>query len=86
MEALVAAGVDTVILAVSYRAELLEQEMARHADQLGKQRSVPVERENASFRSAKFTDTSKICFGSPSSFPDGFMGDLQHCRSLQGEA
>lgn len=35
MEALVKAGVDTVILAVSYRAELLEQEMAKQADQLG---------------------------------------------------
>ncbi|OZC08379.1 nucleotidyl transferase [Onchocerca flexuosa] len=35
MEALVAAGVDTVILAVSYRAELLEQQMKQHADQLG---------------------------------------------------
>lgn len=35
MEALVAAGVDTVILAVSYRAELLEQEMAQHAINLG---------------------------------------------------
>ncbi|EFO18705.1 hypothetical protein LOAG_09793 [Loa loa] len=35
MEALVAVGVDTVILAVSYRAELLEQQMKQHADQLG---------------------------------------------------
>uniref|UniRef100_A0A0R3S0K0 mannose-1-phosphate guanylyltransferase n=1 Tax=Elaeophora elaphi TaxID=1147741 RepID=A0A0R3S0K0_9BILA len=35
MEALVAAGVDTVILAVSYRAELLEQQMKQHADELG---------------------------------------------------
>lgn len=34
MEALVAAGVDTVILAVSYRAELLEQQMKQYADQL----------------------------------------------------
>ncbi|CAG9537207.1 unnamed protein product [Cercopithifilaria johnstoni] len=35
MEALVAASVDTVILAVSYRAELLEQQMKQHAEQLG---------------------------------------------------
>lgn len=35
MEALVTAGVDTVILAVSYRAELLEQRMKQYADQLG---------------------------------------------------
>ncbi|VDN55895.1 unnamed protein product [Dracunculus medinensis] len=35
MEALVAAGVDTVILAVSYRAEQLEKEMSKYAQDLG---------------------------------------------------
>ncbi|EGT40074.1 hypothetical protein CAEBREN_32177 [Caenorhabditis brenneri] len=35
MEALAAVGVDTVVLAVSYRAEQLEQEMTVHADRLG---------------------------------------------------
>ncbi|CAB3406458.1 unnamed protein product [Caenorhabditis bovis] len=35
MEALAAVGVDIVVLAVSYRAEQLEQEMAVHADRLG---------------------------------------------------
>uniref|UniRef100_A0A1I7TXC2 mannose-1-phosphate guanylyltransferase n=1 Tax=Caenorhabditis tropicalis TaxID=1561998 RepID=A0A1I7TXC2_9PELO len=35
MEALSAVGVDTVVLAVSYRAEQLEQEMTVHADRLG---------------------------------------------------
>ncbi|VDK48337.1 unnamed protein product [Anisakis simplex] len=35
IQALVNAGVDTVILAVSYRAELLEKEMAEQATQLG---------------------------------------------------
>lgn len=35
MEALVAAGVDTVILAVSYRAEQLEKEMSKYAKDLG---------------------------------------------------
>ncbi|CAD6195210.1 unnamed protein product [Caenorhabditis auriculariae] len=35
MEALAAVGVDTVVLAVSYRAEQLEQEMAVHASRLG---------------------------------------------------
>lgn len=45
MEALVKAGVDTVILAVSYRAELLEQEMAKQADQLGIKVHFSVEEE-----------------------------------------
>ncbi|CAI5446975.1 unnamed protein product [Caenorhabditis angaria] len=35
MEALAQVGVDTVVLAVSYRAEQLEQEMAVHAERLG---------------------------------------------------
>uniref|UniRef100_A0A8R1HMU9 mannose-1-phosphate guanylyltransferase n=1 Tax=Caenorhabditis japonica TaxID=281687 RepID=A0A8R1HMU9_CAEJA len=35
MEALAAVGVDTVVLAVSYRADQLEQEMTAHADRLG---------------------------------------------------
>ncbi|CAI2350744.1 unnamed protein product [Caenorhabditis sp. 36 PRJEB53466] len=35
LEALAAAGVDTVVLAVSYRAEQLEQEMTVHADRVG---------------------------------------------------
>lgn len=35
MEALVKAGVDTVILAVSYLPELLEKEMKIHAEKLG---------------------------------------------------
>lgn len=35
MEALAAVGVDTVVLAVSYRAEQLEKEMTVHADKLG---------------------------------------------------
>ncbi|MFH4983208.1 hypothetical protein AB6A40_009917 [Gnathostoma spinigerum] len=45
MEALVKAGVDTVILAVSYRAELLEQEMAKQADKLGVKVHFSVEEE-----------------------------------------
>lgn len=45
MEALVAAGVDTVILAVSYRAELLEHEMAQHAKHLGVKVHFSVEEE-----------------------------------------
>uniref|UniRef100_A0A914CGC8 mannose-1-phosphate guanylyltransferase n=1 Tax=Acrobeloides nanus TaxID=290746 RepID=A0A914CGC8_9BILA len=35
MEALAAVGVDTVILAVSYRPEMLEQEMKKQEDRLG---------------------------------------------------
>ncbi|VDN43990.1 unnamed protein product [Gongylonema pulchrum] len=45
MEALVEADVDTVILAVSYRAELLEKQMAQHADQLGVKVYFSVEEE-----------------------------------------
>lgn len=35
IEALAAVGVDTVILAVSYRPEMLEQEMSKQADRIG---------------------------------------------------
>jgi mannose-1-phosphate guanylyltransferase len=35
IEALVKAGVDHVVLAVNYRAEIMEKEMASHATRLG---------------------------------------------------
>lgn len=35
VEALVAAGVDHVVLAVNYRAEIMEAEMSKHAARLG---------------------------------------------------
>ncbi|XP_042895518.1 mannose-1-phosphate guanylyltransferase catalytic subunit beta [Parasteatoda tepidariorum] len=45
LEALVAAGVDHVILAVSYRAEMLEQEIKKEAAELGIQISISQEEE-----------------------------------------
>uniref|UniRef100_A0A1I7WMI4 Zinc finger CCCH domain-containing protein 6 n=1 Tax=Heterorhabditis bacteriophora TaxID=37862 RepID=A0A1I7WMI4_HETBA len=45
MEALAAVGVTTVVLAVSYRAEQLEQEMAVHAKRLGVQLLFSLEEE-----------------------------------------
>lgn len=49
MEALVAAGVDTVILAVSYRAELLEQQMKQYADQLKFTQYIKKKRKRVTF-------------------------------------
>lgn len=45
VEALVAAGVDHVVLAVNYRAEVMEAEMSKHAERLGIKISISQEME-----------------------------------------
>lgn len=45
VEALVAAGVDHVVLAVNYRAEIMEREMTKHAERLGIKISMSLESE-----------------------------------------
>lgn len=45
VEALVEAGVDHVVLAVNYRAEIMEREMTKHAERLGIKISMSLENE-----------------------------------------
>jgi len=45
VEALVKAGVDHVVLAVNYRAEVMEKEMSRHAERLGIKITMSLENE-----------------------------------------
>eukprot|EP00039_Didymoeca_costata_P018700 m.334595 g.334595 ORF g.334595 m.334595 type:complete len:360 (-) comp17394_c0_seq1:144-1223(-) len=45
VEALVKAGVDHVVLAVNYRAEIMEEEMSKHAERLGIKISMSLESE-----------------------------------------
>jgi len=45
VEALVACGVDHVVLAVNYRAEIMEREMSKHAERLGIKISMSLESE-----------------------------------------
>eukprot|EP00041_Stephanoeca_diplocostata_P019859 m.432749 g.432749 ORF g.432749 m.432749 type:complete len:360 (-) comp21414_c0_seq1:260-1339(-) len=45
VEALVEAGVDHVVLAVNYRAEVMEKEMSRHAERLGIKITMSLESE-----------------------------------------
>lgn len=45
IEALVKCGVDHVVLAVNYRAEIMEREMASHAERLGIKITMSLETE-----------------------------------------